>query len=201
MRNDEDLTADLKAAASDAAGIDIPCRVEVIASLFSLSVRRIQQLTQEGVLPTADVLIKGRKARRYMLIDTVRRYTAYLNDKINGKGKTDRMLELKEQKLEAEIALKEAQGELQNIKREIAVGRYIDTQEVELDYINFFVVFKKFCMSIPGRISGRISGSIDSTEARAIEKDLLDEVTQLLNSFVVAGTAKPKAGESVGKEV
>lgn len=194
MLNDEDLTAELKAAVGEASDIDIPCRVQVIASVFGLSVRRIQQLTQEGVLPTADVMIKGRKARRYMLADTIRRYVAYLDDKINGKGKTDRMLALKEQKLEAEIALKEVQGELQNIKRDIAAHRYIDTHEVELDYMNFFVVFKKFCMSIPGRVSGRISGSVDSTEARAVERDLLDEITQLLNSFVVAG-------ESVGKEV
>lgn len=199
MRTDEDLTTDLKEATKAATGIDIPCRVEVIATLFGLSVRRIQQYTQEGVLPTTDITVGGRKARRYMLIDTIRRYIAFLDDKAKGKGKADRMLRLQEQKLEAEIALKEAQGELQNIKKDIAVGRYIDTQEVELDYINFFVVLKKFCLSIPGKVSGRVSGSVDSTEARAIEKDLLEEITQLLNSFVVAGVAK--AGGAVGKEV
>ena len=31
-------------------------KVDVIASLFNLTVRRIQQLTQEGILPTVETL-------------------------------------------------------------------------------------------------------------------------------------------------
>ena len=39
-------------------------RVEVIAQLFGVTVRRIQQLTQEGVLPTTDTV----EGRRYDLV-------------------------------------------------------------------------------------------------------------------------------------
>ena len=44
-------------------------RVEVVADLFGVSVRRIQQLTQEGVLPTTDTP----DGRRYDLVSTVQK--------------------------------------------------------------------------------------------------------------------------------
>ena len=74
--------------------------MEVVADLFGVSVRRIQQLTQEGVLPTTDTP----DGRRYDLVPTVQKYTAYLSDKAYGRSKTDKEAELKEQKLRAEIA-------------------------------------------------------------------------------------------------
>lgn len=195
---DNDLRAALVAAVNDKYdGADIPCRVEVIAALFSLSVRRIQQLTQDGILPTEEVKVNGRKSRRYLLAETIGRYTTYLSDKASGKESSDRMTKLKEQKLEAEIALKETQGELQGIRKDIAVGKYIDTQEVELDYINFFMVFKKFCLAIPSRLAGRIRGSLDAVEVRAVEKELNDEIKTMLNNFVVAGVTE---GGSGGKD-
>ena len=55
---------------------------KIIATLFGLTARRIQQLTQDGILKTEQV---GRQ-RRYDLLDTVRRYIAYLQEKCNSKG-------------------------------------------------------------------------------------------------------------------
>ena len=49
-------------------------RVEVIAQLFGLTVRRIQQLTQEGVLPT----IETTEGRRYDMVSTIQSYIKYL---------------------------------------------------------------------------------------------------------------------------
>ena len=37
-----------------------------------------------------------------------------------------------------------------------------------------------------------LSGSIEPLEARRIEKEVSGEIAELLNSFVVAGIAKPK---------
>lgn len=52
-------------------------RVEVIAKLFGVTVRRIQQLTQEGVLPTTETP----EGRRYDLVPTIQKYVKYLSDK------------------------------------------------------------------------------------------------------------------------
>ena len=96
-------------------------------------------------------------------------------------------MELKEQKLQAEIALKESQGEMHRLKTEIASGKYIDIEEVKMDYVRFFTSFKKFALSLPSRLTGRIIGHCDPLELRAVEKDLNSEVIRLMDGFVVAG--------------
>ena len=53
-----------------------------IALLFGLTVRRIQQLTQDGILQTEMV---GRQ-RKYDLLGSVRRYIEYLQKRVSEKG-------------------------------------------------------------------------------------------------------------------
>lgn len=161
-------------------------RVEIIAQLFGVTVRRIQQLTQEGVLPTTETP----EGRRYDLVPTIQKYVQYLSDKAYGKNRSEKETELRQQKLEADIALKESQGELHRLKTEIAAGKYISIEEVTLDYTRFFVTFKKFAMSLPSRLTGIISGRVDPLEARHIEKDLTGEIQKLLEAFVVAGVTE-----------
>lgn len=161
-------------------------RVEIIAQLFGVTVRRIQQLTQEGVLPTTET----NEGRRYDLVPTIQRYVQYLSDKAYGKNRSEKETELREQKMKAEIALKESQGELHRLRTDIAAGKYISIEEVTLDYTRFFVTFKKFAMSLPSRLTGIISGYIEPLEARHIEKELTGEVQKLLEAFVVAGVTE-----------
>jgi phage terminase Nu1 subunit (DNA packaging protein) len=160
---------------------------KVIAQLFGVSVRRIQQLTQEGIIETVQVPGQG---RRYELVPTIQAYTKYLADKAYGREQSDREAELKEQKMKADIALKESQGELHRLKTEIAAGKYIAVEEVRLDYERFFVTFKNFAMSLPTRLVDEISSYVEPVEARRIEKDLHQRVKNLLVAFVVAGVTK-----------
>lgn len=46
-------------------------RTEVIAQLFGVSVRRVQQLTQEGIISTTKILEDGHTVRRYDLVPTI----------------------------------------------------------------------------------------------------------------------------------
>lgn len=175
-------------------------RTEVIAQLFGVSVRRIQQLTQEGIISTTEVIEDGRKQRRYDLVPTIQKYVKYLSDKAYGKQyRTEKEMELREQKMQADIALKESQGELHRLKTSIAAGDYISIEEVRLDYAKFFVVFKKFAMSLPARVSGMLSGQLEPLEARRIEKEISSEISSLLNSFVIAGIVEPKDAKGILK--
>lgn len=172
-------------------------RVEVIAQLFGVSVRRIQQLTQEGVLPTTETA----EGRRYDLVPTIQSYVQYLSDKAYGKNRSEKENELREQKMKAEIALKESQGELHQLKTAIAAGKYIAVEDVTMDYQRFFVTFKKFAMAIPVRVMDTINGQtdIDPLSARRLEKQIQQEIQSLLEAFVVAGVAEAPKGKD-GKE-
>lgn len=172
-------------------------RVEVIASLFGVSVRRVQQLTQEGIIST----VKTKEGTRYELAPTIQKYIKYLSDKAYGKSKSEKEMELREAKLQAEVALKESQGEMHRLKTEIASGKYIDIEEVKMDYSRFFVVFKRFALSLPSRMAGRISGLLEPMQVREIEKDLNEEIIRLLENFVVAGVEPGEVKKSGKKSV
>lgn len=166
-------------------------RVEVISQLFGVTVRRIQQLTQEGVLPTTETA----QGRRYDLVPTIQSYIKYLSEKAYGKNRSEKELELREQKLKAEVALKESQGELHQLKTAIAAGKYISVEEVQVDYSKFFVIFKKFALAIPAKVAGIAQTVVDPVIARSLEKDLAYEVSQLLKGFVVAAKTEGECGE------
>ena len=167
-------------------------KVDVIAQLFGVSVRRVQQLTQENIINT----VQTSEGRRYELAPTIQKYIKYLSDKAYGKSKTEVEVQLKEQKLRAEIALKESQGELHKLRTDIAAGKYISIEEIKMDYSRFFVAFKKFALSIPNRLAGRLSGFVDPVEVRQMEQELQKEVTKQLNGFVISAVVEEKEKQS-----
>ena len=169
-------------------------RVGVIASLFGVTVRRVQQLTQEGIISTT----KTKEGNRYELAPTIQRYVKYLSDKAYGKSKSEKEAELREQKLQAEIALKESQGEMHRLKTEIASGKYIDIEEVKMDYSRFFVSFKKFALSLPSRLSGRISGHCDPMDRKGSERRNHPVIKQLCGGRLHTGrNGKEKAWQEI----
>ncbi|MCL2563590.1 MAG: hypothetical protein FWE08_06105 [Oscillospiraceae bacterium] len=182
------------------AGLPEFCDSTQIAQLFGLTTRRIQQLTQDGVLETNH---HEGKAGRYATEKTVRAYIKFLSDKAHGREQKDGLAELIELKLRADVRYKELQGELHQMKKDVAEGRYLLVEEVQLDLGKFFVVFKKFAQAIPGRVAGQLAGHLDSVAARAVERELADEVAGMLAAFVAAGqsAADLGAGSPVGGSV
>lgn len=159
---------------------------EELADYFCLTQRRVLQLTTDGVLHKT-----SENARRYNLKENVQAYVQYLQRKANGRS-TVTEEELKKKKLEADIALKESQGELHQLKTAIASGQYISVEEVQMDYSRFFVTFKKFAMNLPARIIGFVSGHLEPAESRKLEQDISHEINGMLDAFVIAGSeAKP----------
>lgn len=168
---------------------------DTIARLFGVSARRIEQLVQDGVIDR--VHMKG--GVRFETVPTTQKYIKYLSDKAYGRERSNKEAELKEQKLRAEVALKESQGELHRLRTEIAAGNYISVEEVKADYSRFFIVFKNFALSIPGKMAGRLSGFVDPVEVREIENELQKEVKGLLNDFVSRAVVKRVKQEDVTK--
>ena len=97
------------------------------------------------------------------------------------------------------MALKESQGELHRLRTEIAQGNYISVEEVKADYSRFFIVFKNFALSIPGKLAGRLSGFVDPVEVREIENELQKEIKGLLDDFVSRAVVEKPQVEDVTK--
>lgn len=168
---------------------------DTIAQLFGISSRRVEQLVSDGIIER----IKVKNEVKFETIPTIQKYLKYLADKAHGRESKSREAELKEKKMNAEIALKESQGELHRLRTEIAQGNYIAIEEVKADYSRFFIVFKNFALSIPSKLSGRLSGAVDPVEVRSIENDLQKEIKKLLNEFVSRAVTENKKPEDVTK--
>ena len=159
-----------------------------LAEILGVNIRTIQRLMQEGVLEAhPDPHDKRRKV--LPLAASVQAYIKAQTGKENKDARKDRLQQLEEKKLAAEAELKESQRDLHQLRTEIASGRYLSVEEVQLDYSRFFVTLKKFLTSIPNRVAGMLTGYVDPVTVRALEKDLSNEITETLRSFVVAGVA------------
>lgn len=152
-----------------------------IAKLLGKTVRRIQQLTQEGVLETS--VPPGGGARKYSTCETVQRYIAHVEQKAQETGENSRAAELNLKKLEAEVELKESQGQLHRLKTAIAEGKYISAEQATEELAEFMAVFKKFAMNIPPRIAGMLSNYADAITVRAMEKSMRKELDGMLAAF------------------
>lgn len=156
-------------------------KVDVIANLFGVTVRRVQQLTQEGVINT----VPTSSGNRYELAPTIQKYIKYLSDKAYGRSRSEEEAKLKESKLKAEVSLKESQTELHKLRTDIAAGKYISVEAVKMDYGRFFVEFKNFALSLPSKVAGLLSGRIEPVEMRAIENEMRAEVRKRMKNFVL----------------
>ena len=87
---------------------------EMIADLFDMTPRRVQQLAKENIIP-------AEKTRPYQfdLEQTVREYVRYLRDKIQGREeKTANSAMAEEEKLWAETDLKKSKARMAQLQLE-----------------------------------------------------------------------------------
>ncbi|KAB8126918.1 terminase small subunit [Gracilibacillus oryzae] len=102
-------------------------------------------------------------------------------------SEVDKSINLQKKKLEAEIAFKEAQSDLSRLKADIAEGKYLEKEIVELELSRFFAVFKKSSMALSRKLAGEVSSYVDPLEARRIEKSLSEIINNALEQMSVDG--------------
>lgn len=163
-----------------------------IAQLLGKTVRRVQQLTQEGVLETE--VPPGGGARKYRTCATVQRYIAHVEARAQETGENSRTAELNLKKLEAEVELKESQGQLHRLKTAIAEGKYISADQATEDMTEFMAVFKKFVKNLPTRTAGILAGSADQVAVRSLKKTMAKELDAMLTAYSDATVERIEEG-------
>lgn len=163
-----------------------------ISKLLGKSVRRVQQLTQDGILETE--VPPGGGARKYRTCETIQQYLAHIQQKAKETGEQSKAAELTLRKLEAEVKLKESQGQLHRLKTAIAEGEYIPAEQATEELEEFMVSFKRFAMAIPARAVGTLSGSVDALAVRAMERIMRKELETMLAVYYAAGSKETEDG-------
>ena len=120
---------------------------DVIAKLFDVTPRRIQQLTKEGVI----VATKEGNAYKYDLLPTIQRYIKYLSDKANGRDKKDEKTD--QEKARAEVQLKEPKGKMHR------------SEDVEALTSDLVYTIRSMIIALPGRLAVDVAAVSTAPEA------------------------------------
>lgn len=122
-------------------------KVEQIAILFGKTVRRIQQLTQDGILPTEETP----NGRRYDMLATVKRYVNYLEEK--AKSKPASTTEKLEKKLDAEIKYKQAKADKAKLELDELKGVLHRAEDIEKLTNELVFAVRSMFLALPGRVA------------------------------------------------
>lgn len=157
-------------------------KVEIIAKLFQVTVRRIQQLTQEGVLQTVEVTEGNRKLRRYDLMPTIQAYIKYLSDKAYGREQKESITDKEEEKLQAEVDIKKAKAKIAQLELDELEGRMHSAEDVEAMTTDLCLAVRSALLSMPGQLAVDVAETTDAAEISEIIKstvnDILDELSR-----------------------
>jgi phage terminase Nu1 subunit (DNA packaging protein) len=151
-----------------------PQKTDVIAKLFGITVRRVQQLTQEGIINT----IKVGKANRYDLFQTVQHYIIYLQHKITSKEAS--YLKLEADKLAAETSIKQSKARIAELELEELEGKMHRSEDVEALITDLVFNIRSMIMALPGRLAVDMANIKSASEASERVKQ---EVYSILNDL------------------
>ena len=146
-----------------------------LSSFFKLSERRIQQLTQEGILPTVK---RTRDGNQYDLIPTIQRYIYYLQDLVNNRVKSSE--EQERQRLDAEIKLKEAKAEIAQLDLKELRAEMLRAEDVQAYVEDLAATTKSLLMGLPGRLAMDLANATTAAErSETIEETIFEVLNQL----------------------
>jgi hypothetical protein len=145
--------------------------VNVIAKLLDLSIRRVYQLTNEGVIPKAE---KG----RYELVPAVQGYIRYLRDRAIGADA------LPDESARASRArLLKAQAEAQEMENAKVRGELLPRDPLEQAIGAAFGVVRNRILAIDKKLPMRVLGCNSLPEIQAISSEMHNEALNELANF------------------
>lgn len=144
---------------------------KVIAKIFGVSTRRVEQLKAEGI-------IKGEgRPTKYDLIPTVQVYIKYLSDKANGREKKRTDAELETSKLEAESRYKTAKADMAELELKELQGELHRASDVEAITTDHVMFLRSMLMALPGALA--VDLAVIDKPAEAAER-IRQEVNSIL---------------------
>ena len=148
---------------------------QVIAKIFGVTTRRVEQLKTEGI-------IKGSgKPTKYDLLPTIQAYIKYLSDKANGREQKQNIADLTESKLNAEARLKQAKAEKADLELKELQGKMHRAEDVEAITTAHVMYVRSLLMSLPGKLAVDCA---NLTSSREVADRIKREVYSVLDSLV-----------------
>lgn len=150
---------------------------QVIAKIFGVSTRRVEQLKTEGI-------IKGQgKPTKYDLLPTIQAYIRYLSDKANGREKKESDSQLETEKLTAEKRIKMAKAEMAELELKELKGELHRASDVEAITTDHVMFVRSMLMALPGKLAVDVATIPTAPEAAERIKQEVYAILQQLSDY------------------
>lgn len=150
-------------------------KADVIARLFGKTTRRIQQLTQDGILPTEQTP----SGRRYDLLPTIKRYIKYLEERAE-KQQPESISKKLEDKLDAEIKYKKAKADKAKLELDELKGTMHRAADIEKLTNELVFSVRSMLLALPGRVAMDLAAINTAPE---VSKYMAEHVSVLLDEL------------------
>ena len=151
----------------------------IIAKLFGVTDRRVQQLAKEGIIPAAK-----KKPYQFDLLPTVQAYIKYLSEKANGKeAKSTDTVQAEADKLRAEADLKQSKAKIAEMQLKELEGNMHRSEDVEAITNDLVYTVRSMIMSLPGRLAMDVTQATTAAEASAIIRSECYQILEALAGY------------------
>lgn len=148
----------------------------IIAKLFGVTERRVQQLAKEGVIPAAQ-----QRPYKFDLLPTVQAYIKHLSEKANGKEqKSADTVQAEADKLRAEADLKQSKAKIAEMQLNELEGKMHRSEDVEAMTNDLVYTVRSMIMALPGRLAMDVVQVATAAEASAL---IRSECHKILNEL------------------
>ena len=146
------------------------------------SVRRVQQLTQDGVLSTCEIQVGSRKVKHYDLCPTVLAYINHLKVR-STKVYTDRKEQKTIEKMQAEIDYKSAKARMAELELEELAGHMHAAEDVEKMTADLCLAVRSMLLALPGQLAVDVAAVNTAAEAQVVIKDAICHILDELSKY------------------
>lgn len=146
----------------------------VIAKIYGTDERRIGQLKKAGVIKG-----EGRPAM-YDLIPTIMALFRYQRSIIQNKEKDQQTADLEKEKLQAEVAVKQAKAKTAELALEELEGKMHRAEDVEQIFTGHVLFLRSMLMAMPGKLAVDMAGTHTAAEQAEVLKK---EIYYILNNL------------------
>lgn len=147
----------------------------VIAKLFGITERRVQQLAKDGILPVA-----GKRPYKFDLLPTIQAYIRHLNDRLASKDKGEQYSTAEFDKLRAEANIKQSKDKIAEMQLKELEGKMHRSEDVEAMTEDLVFTIRSMILALPGRLAMDVTQAASAAEASAI---IRAECNKILNEL------------------
>ena len=143
-----------------------------MATVLGLTLRRVQQLIQDGTLETES---RG----KILLIENVQRYISYAS---NGRiSEEEQKLELA--KKAADVKIKKARADILRLEAEELKGNFHRSEDVEAITTDLAMTIRAALTALPGRLAVEVAQHTSAEECSIIIRDQVNAVMDALSEY------------------